>query len=90
MPMAEAKRVKTVSFNIQQTVPFLYRQIITEVEAKIKIITKMVVHTVYSNFHQSRAIPPVMQQTDKKETLQEAFFISILDILGVSRPLSSI
>ena len=59
MPMAQAKvktkRVQTVSFNIQQTVPFLYRQIITEVEAKIKITTKMVVHTVYSNFHQSRA-----------------------------------
>ena len=82
----KTKGVKTVSFNIQQTVPFLYRQIITEVEAKIK----MVVHTVSFNFHQSRAIPPVMQQTDKKEMLQEAFFISILNILGVSRPLSSI
>ena len=43
----KTKRVKTVSFNIQQTVPFLYRQIITEVEAKIK----MVVHTVSFNFH---------------------------------------
>ena len=85
----KTKRVKTVSFNIQQTVPFLYRQIITEVEAKIKITTKMVVHTVYSNFHQPWPIPPVMQQTDKKEMLQEAFLIPILNILGVSRLLSS-
>ena len=69
----KTKRVKTVSFNIQQTVPFLYRQIITEVEAKIKITTKMVVHTVYSNFHQPWPIPLLCNKQIKRKCCRKPF-----------------